>query len=64
MSNGEEGRRAGDSPNPPPVIHTRLMEFPYECGLLGGLSLQLSPIAPCAVFGGVFQLEATRVLVT
>lgn len=42
------GQEGGGFPYPPPVIHTRLMEFPYECGLLGGLSLQLSPIAPCA----------------
>jgi hypothetical protein len=47
MSNGEEGRRAGYSPNPPPLfIHTLRMEFPYEFGLLGVLVLHLRPIAP------------------
>lgn len=53
-------RRAGGRGIPltlSPVIHTRLMEFPYECGLLGGLSLQLSPIAPCAVLAWSFNLR-------
>lgn len=58
---GQEG--GGNPPNPLACL-TRRMKFPYECGLFGGLVTTTK--SDCAIYytSGVFQLEATRVLVT